>query len=643
VNQYRKETFMKVIKDRYWLVILVAIFLFSFILDIYLLTRYSLSYGIDGAFYDIQVRNILNYGFPASNDPPLAYYLLTPFVVVTGSSFLGIKLGMAFLGSLMAFPAYLLTQCYINKKGVGSKIPALLAAFLITVNINYFAMVGNFMQNLVGVVFLTFFMYFLVKWLENISNWKKYGVLAALFLGLNLLTHIYTGALAVILFISLILFNILFKIFKTHKTPKLDLKVMGIMSLMIMVCFMVLFVTYPVMFSKYTTVASFFNITSTSNSATGAGIMGSSINGSVFFSLPYLLGIAAAIIILYRGFKENITDMGKMKRNTLLAWMYLTLGVVLGVLSMMSTEYQSRFILMAFLPIALIIPLGLKFFENLAILKYPDKKKYTTLLVTSIAVVFAFSSFFVASESFESMSPTITLDEYNELLAIKENQSQNNSNTVIVAQDFQIKYWVEYVLGGNVSESSNIQQLQEEYNNSTIYVVTTGNGTTSGMQPNDNNAVFKQDNDNSGLPQNNSSTLQQNNNQPDNLNNPGSNSKDVSYSGSFLLPYGPPILPNSIDEIPFFDSESQSSQNKGPSQNPMDNGNQSSVNGLNGPPSNSTDPSNFTPPSNFSPPSTSSGSIDGGNFDGRSLKGRQLTLSGTIIYSGKYFTLTRIN
>ncbi len=94
------------------------------------------------------------------------------------------------MGSLLAFPAFLLTECYVNGKNPGSKIPALLSSFLITVNINYFAMIGDYMQNLVGVLFLAVFLYFSIRWFENINNWRKYGVLTVLFLGLNLLTHI---------------------------------------------------------------------------------------------------------------------------------------------------------------------------------------------------------------------------------------------------------------------------------------------------------------------------------------------------------------------------------------------------------------------------------------------------------------------
>ena len=142
------------IKEKSWIIILVSIFIFSFILDMYVLTRYNISYGRDGPFYDLQVLSILQTGFPASNDPPLAYYLLSPFVMLSGNSFLGIKIGMAIIGSLMAFPAYFLTETFSKKLKIESKVPALLSAFLITVNPFYFGMIGDFMQNLVGVFLL---------------------------------------------------------------------------------------------------------------------------------------------------------------------------------------------------------------------------------------------------------------------------------------------------------------------------------------------------------------------------------------------------------------------------------------------------------------------------------------------------------
>ena len=165
--------FNKTIKENSWIIILFAIFLFSFLLDMYVLTRYNLSYGMDGPFYDLQILNIIQTGFPASNDPPLVYYILTPFVLISGNSFLGIKIGMSLIGSLMVFPAFLLTEMFSEKQNIESKIPALLSAFLITVNTFYFQMIGDFMQNLVGVLFLLLLLYFAVKWLENPKNGKN--------------------------------------------------------------------------------------------------------------------------------------------------------------------------------------------------------------------------------------------------------------------------------------------------------------------------------------------------------------------------------------------------------------------------------------------------------------------------------------
>ncbi|WJI10123.1 glycosyltransferase family 39 protein [Methanobacterium sp. CWC-01] len=597
-----KMSVTNVLKEKYWLFILVAIFIFSFILDMYVLTRYSFSYGIDGAFYDIQVRNVIQYGFPMSNDPPLAYYLLTPWVILTGNSFLGIKIGMALMGSFLAFPAYLLTEFYARGKNVGSRVPALLSAFLVTVNINYFAMIGDYLQNLVGVLFLAVFLYFAIRWFENISQWKKFGVLTVLFLILNLLTHIYTGALAVLLFFALLIFNIVVKKIKTGKLPIFDLKILIILSIGILGCFIVLFLVYPVMYTKFSTVISFFN---SSSSTTEGRTVTSPFTAMIFCSLPYLVGVLAAIIILYRGLKEKITTPNLMNRNSLLAWLYLALAGVLAVLSFIpSSQYQSRFLLMAFLPIALLVPLGLKFLETESLARYPGRKHIISLLVIMVAVIFAFSSYHTASEGFDNMGPTITTAQYNELVQIKQNLTVENA--VFVAADFQSKYWVEYVLGGNVTTSSSIDEVKTEYPNSTIYVVTLT--STNQLTTNQSSGGFQQPNGN--------------------------------YEASFLLPYGPPILPNSLDKIPTGNSEQKQPDSR---------------NGTNQPPGNMAGSGNNTgtlPGSmslNGTPPSLSQGNnsgLTGANGQtppgGRtSSQGLSLNVSGTTVFSGAYFKIVR--
>ncbi len=655
-NPISKIRIIKYFKDNYWLLMLITIFIFSFALDIFVLTRYSLSYGIDGAFYDIQVRNILQHGFPMSNDPPLAYYLLTPFVLIFGNSFLGIKIGMALMGSLLVLPAYFLTECYTKEKVGGSKIPALLSAFMVTVNINYFALIGDFLQNLVGVLLLAVFLYFAVMWFADSNKWRKYGVLTVLFLCLNLLTHIYTGAVAVTIFFSLLIFSIVFKTYKIRKLPLFDLKILGIVSVTVLTFFAILFLTYPVMYTKFGTVMSSFINSSTTQTGVTRGVS-SPVSGIIFLSLPYLLGIVAALVILYRGLKEKVTSVlpvemdktlsnnnkifdknlhSKINKNTLLVWVYISMVVLLAVLvSIPASDYQSRFLLMAFLPVGLLVLLGLKFLETEFLGRY-SQKTIITILVAGVALIFAFSCFYTASESFNDLEPTITPQQYNELLEVKASFANvTNENMVIVASDFQDKYWVEYALGdmgsgNNITVVENVQGVQENYQNSTIYTISTQNNQTSSLMG--SNGI-------SGI----------------NTGGTGS-SLDENYFLSFLLPYGPPILPNSLDLIPSFSSGSQNTQNSTQVGNQPNgamfnntnspHGNRTVNGGLPGNLSSNSNQANNTIQSpgnmnNQTNPLQGNNPGSGGN-DQSGQTVDSLTSSGTTVFSGIYFKLIRI-
>ena len=605
--------FTNKIKEKWWIITLFSIFIFSFILDIYVLTRYNLSYGMDGPFYDLQVLNILKTGLPASNDPPLVYYILTPFVLVSGNSFFGIKIGMALVGSLMAFPAFLLTEMFSEKIDIESKIPALLSAFLITVNIFYFQMIGDFMQNLVGVFFLLLLMYFAVKWLENPKEWKKYGTLAITILLCNIFTHIYTGILAVILFISLLLFNWALISYKTGKVEMKGLKILGIVSILVIGGLAVLFAVYPYMFSKFTTVLSFLNNSSTSSSNLAGGNF---VNPVIFLTVPFILGVLVTTNVLYKGIKEKIDLKRKVIcGSTLLAWAYLVMTVVLISLTVapsVDSQYKSRFIELAFVPIALMVPLGLKFIENWFSKRYPSKRRLKLGLISLIAIIFAISSFYTATGEFSGMGPSITSDQYNNLVSLKENLTSHNidTNGIILVNDYHTGYWVEYVLGMQV-ETGNLSEIQKEYPNRSIYAVT--------------------------LTQNSQSQLK------------GSS----EYSWNPLLPYSFPLggwnFANSVNST---GGQKQFSQNM-PGSPPGDLGNATGQNRSGTPPSglgsrgqnNGNSPFNIT---GAGPNNVTGGGNDpnnGGSSAGMSDQSLNQIISnyGTLIFSGSNFKIYKIS
>ena len=130
--------------------------------------------------------------------------------------------------------------------------------------------------------------------------------------------------------------------------------------------------------------------------------------------MPFISGILAALNVLYKGLKEKINLQNeKVSKKTLLAMVYLVMTVVLIVLSTLpsiDSQYQSRFIMLAFVPIALMVPLGLKLIENWLSKKYPSKKGLKFGLISITAVLFAISGFYAASASFSSMGPSITTE-----------------------------------------------------------------------------------------------------------------------------------------------------------------------------------------------------------------------------------------
>src|ERR1700733_15835615 len=80
--------------------------------------------GVDGYFYPIQVRSLLEHGvlqYPAS---PLTLWWMTPFAAAT-DPIIGAKLGAALGGALVAIPAFL-----VGARLGNGRAPGLLAAVI---------------------------------------------------------------------------------------------------------------------------------------------------------------------------------------------------------------------------------------------------------------------------------------------------------------------------------------------------------------------------------------------------------------------------------------------------------------------------------------------------------------------------------
>jgi len=84
---------------------LAALVVASFVARWHVLAESPWPLGVDGFFYPLEVRSLLEHGTLAYPASPLTFYWMVPFAAAT-DPIVGAKLGAALGGALVAFPAY---------------------------------------------------------------------------------------------------------------------------------------------------------------------------------------------------------------------------------------------------------------------------------------------------------------------------------------------------------------------------------------------------------------------------------------------------------------------------------------------------------------------------------------------------------
>lgn len=130
--------------------------------------------GVDGYFYPVQLRSLLETGqlhYPAA---PLAFWLLLPFAAAT-DPIVGAKLGAAIYCALAALPAYA-----IGKRLGGSRGAGLLAAALLTTSAGSAYLTNEFVKNGIGITVALVAIWLLLRALESPTLARRALALVAL-------------------------------------------------------------------------------------------------------------------------------------------------------------------------------------------------------------------------------------------------------------------------------------------------------------------------------------------------------------------------------------------------------------------------------------------------------------------------------
>ncbi len=156
-------------------------FLFAFVIILMILLRYPIMYGIDGPYYLIQMRHLVSDGVIKYPDPPLTYYMLAPFYILSADKNLGLKMAVAFYGGLTAFVLYAAFRRFGDLSGLAASLTFILSPFTLR-------LLNDFIKNYVSLLFIAIFIYTLL----NVKKRRHAVMYSSLAVIASAISHVLT-------------------------------------------------------------------------------------------------------------------------------------------------------------------------------------------------------------------------------------------------------------------------------------------------------------------------------------------------------------------------------------------------------------------------------------------------------------------
>lgn len=386
----------------------------GFVFYLWILTRHPLIYGIDGPYYLIQVRSLLESGRLRYGDPPLAFLLFTLFTLLVGSDVtLGVRVGTASFSALSTVPVYLLLKRITRLKHAGHV--GMVACIFSAPHIR---MMNDLLKNAVGVCFLLFFVYYLHD--LAFSNRTHKGLfLASLFLVLTGATHILDFGVA-LLFLGLHL--VMAVLLDVNRRP-FAINV-GIILLVLGTFVGVAFTAFPSLFTDFYKGLHFLQ-----------DLFATSEQGPPVRFLYDPRGGLMTLPVLAFGAFLAVYEWKVGRREAVLMLSSATFVGILLSLPFIPPEYSWRFLLMEFIPISFILGYIVSRMEQ----------KTRVIFLMLVVVLLLFQSVSAA----RLMGPTIDEEGFRELELIGGIVPSNSVVASLVHP--RLRYWIEYVLICNVT------------------------------------------------------------------------------------------------------------------------------------------------------------------------------------------------
>ncbi len=169
----------------------VAAWVLGFVFLYYPMSSTPLVPGIDGPYYIVQVKHLLERGGMKYPDPPLAFYIMALVTILCRDVFTAVELTSSAVTALTALPTYALI-----KRLSKSKTAAFAAALTVSITPFTIRLASDFMKNSMGLLWLALFLYFNTSYIER--GERKFLLGALVSLALTALTHILDYGVAIL-------------------------------------------------------------------------------------------------------------------------------------------------------------------------------------------------------------------------------------------------------------------------------------------------------------------------------------------------------------------------------------------------------------------------------------------------------------
>jgi hypothetical protein len=395
------------------LVLLILRLVFNF--------KFELIPGINGGYYPLQVRTLLETGHLGFSDMPLYFYINAFFTKII-SLFTTIEINQLIIAILkiidsIALPLFLIPLYLINKNIFGNHLTKSFEIILVgfaTLSFSPLILTSDLQKNAFAVPLMVFFIYFLLLFYQK--NLKKPFILTIIFLILIGLTHFGVFAISLLLFITTLL------CFYRKKAlfPSLAILISG---------------TALVFLFDPDRAERLLNL---GNSIFEKPVIlygNFSPTDYVNYVLSYLL-IALGIYHITRR-KNSLTSY---QINMLLAFLIVTFLLSFPLIDM---EYSRRFSLILFIPQLILLSNLFTFFN-----------RWVTRIISYLLIAVSITSIFLMTGNIKP--PSITKQAFDDLKNIEAYISEPDETLIIARHG--LEWWTAWQLRTKVGQDKSIEK-----------------------------------------------------------------------------------------------------------------------------------------------------------------------------------------